>query len=159
MLVREMVHLWQEMYGKPSNNGYFNREWAEKMEAIGLIPTSTGVPGGKRTGQGLKHCIEPNGRFDNAFREMPESYIWPFRPATLENTNGRSYSEKVAYCCIGCGTKVWGKSGLGLVCECGTIFIDASGVRKAGVEEKVYLCLAERYGNDRERVNTAKEVL
>jgi len=37
MLVREMVHLWQEMHGQPPCNGYFNREWAEKMATIGLI--------------------------------------------------------------------------------------------------------------------------
>jgi SprT-like family len=36
-LVRQMVHLWQEMYGQPSGNGYYNREWAMKMEEISRI--------------------------------------------------------------------------------------------------------------------------
>ena len=63
-LVRQMVHLWQETYGQPSSKWYFNREWAEKMAGIGLIPSATGLPGGKRTGQGIKHYIEAEGRFE-----------------------------------------------------------------------------------------------
>ena len=49
-LVRQMVHLWQESYGQPSQKGYYNREWAKKMTEIGLIPSATGQPGGKHTG-------------------------------------------------------------------------------------------------------------
>ena len=147
MLVREMVHLWQEMHGRPSCNGYYNREWAEKMAMIGLTPSATGLPGGRRTGQGVQHYIEPNGRFAKAFREMPTTYLWPFRPAIFANKKRGGYSEKVAYRCIGCGAKVWGKGGLGLVCECGRIFVDATGEPKPGLEEKVYRLLAKQYGN------------
>ena len=49
-LVHEMVHVWQEHFGKPGRRAYHNREWAAKMEAIGLIPSHTGEPGGKKTG-------------------------------------------------------------------------------------------------------------
>jgi SprT-like family len=49
-LVHEMAHLWQHHFGKPTRNGYHNRQWAEKMEALGLMPSSTGAPGGARTG-------------------------------------------------------------------------------------------------------------
>ena len=48
-LVHEMVHHWQFCYGSPSGR-YHNREWADRMESIGLIPSTTGEPGGKRTG-------------------------------------------------------------------------------------------------------------
>jgi len=41
------------------------------------------------------------------------------------------------YSCPGCGTKVWGKGGLGLICECGGVFVDRSGRSKAGLVEKV----------------------
>ncbi len=39
ILVRVMVHLWQEWYGKSSSKGYYNRQWADKIEETGLIPT------------------------------------------------------------------------------------------------------------------------
>lgn len=50
-LVHEMVHAWQFHFGKPGRRGYHNKEWADKMEAIGLMPSSTGKPGGARTGE------------------------------------------------------------------------------------------------------------
>ena len=40
-LVHEMCHLWQWEFGKPSRNGYHNKEWAAKMKAVGLIPSHT----------------------------------------------------------------------------------------------------------------------
>ena len=50
------------------------------------------------------------------------------------------------YRCVGCGAKVWGKGGLGLVCECGKVFADEAGEIKEGLGEKVYRILAEQYG-------------
>jgi predicted SprT family Zn-dependent metalloprotease len=41
-LVHEQVHLWQHAFGKPSGRGYHNTEWAAKMKAVGLQPSSTG---------------------------------------------------------------------------------------------------------------------
>lgn len=146
-LVRQMVHLWQERYGRqPSSKWYFNREWAEKMASIGLLPSATGEPGGRDTGQGIKHYIEKGGRFERAFRKMPEAYLWPFRPAVLEGEKSHGYSVKVMYRCVGCGAKVWGKGGLGMVCECGHVFTDGSGESKEGLGEKVYRILAKLYG-------------
>ncbi len=49
-LVHEMCHLWQQHFGSPGRRGYHNKEWADKMEAIGLMPSDTHKPGGKRTG-------------------------------------------------------------------------------------------------------------
>ncbi len=146
ILVRQMVHLWQEIYGHPSGNGYYNREWAGKMEEIGLTPTSTGLPGGRRTGQGIKHYIEPGSRFAQVFEEMPPDYLWPFRPEAFEGNKRARYSEKEMYRCSGCGVKVWGKGGLGLVCECGRVFVDKSGEAKAGLVEKVCRDMIEECG-------------
>ncbi|MFH0784669.1 MAG: SprT-like domain-containing protein [Pseudomonadota bacterium] len=147
-LVRQMVHLWQEIHGhQTSSKWYFNREWAEKMAAIGLLPSATGKPGGKTTGRGIQHSIEDGGQFEQAFRKMPATYLWPFQPASIEGEKRGGYSEKVAYRCIGCGAKTWGKGGMGLVCECGRIFVDATGKPKLGLGEMVYRLLAEQYGN------------
>jgi predicted SprT family Zn-dependent metalloprotease len=49
-LVHEMCHLWQFAFGKPSRTCYHNKEWAHKMEDIGLMPSDTGEPGGARIG-------------------------------------------------------------------------------------------------------------
>jgi len=52
-LVHEMVHAWQRHFGQASRRGYHNRQWADKMEAIGLMPSSTGKPGGARVGEAI----------------------------------------------------------------------------------------------------------
>ncbi|MGA8259269.1 MAG: SprT-like domain-containing protein [Arenicellales bacterium] len=62
-LVHEQCHMWQQEYGRPSRSGYHNREWADKMECIGLMPSATGEPGGKRTGQCMSDYALPGGAF------------------------------------------------------------------------------------------------
>jgi hypothetical protein len=88
-------------------------KWAEKMAETGLMLSATGLPEGRRTGQGVKHFIEPEGRFSQAFSEMPQACLWPFSPAALEGKKKERYTEKVTYRCPGCGAKVWGKGGAG----------------------------------------------
>lgn len=65
-LAHEMVHLWQEHLGKPGRGRYHNDEWANKMESIGLMPSSTGQPGGKRTGDMMADYAITGGRFLSA---------------------------------------------------------------------------------------------
>ena len=65
-------------FGKPSRGGYHNKEWAEKMKEVGLIPSNTGLPGGKQTGQRMTHFFTKNGAFQKAFLKMPEEYMLPF---------------------------------------------------------------------------------
>lgn len=77
VLVHEMAHLWQHEYGKPSRNGYHNREWAAKMVEIGLIPSHTGEEGGKLTGQRISDYPKPGGKFLQAFSEVKNIKI-PF---------------------------------------------------------------------------------
>lgn len=62
-LVHEMAHLWQSHFGTPGRGRYHNGEWADKMEAIGLMPSSTGKPGGKRTGDSMADYAIEGGRF------------------------------------------------------------------------------------------------
>ena len=61
-LVHEMVHLWQYEFGNPSRAGYHNKEWANKMETVGLTPSNTGEEGGKKTGQQMSDYPAPNGK-------------------------------------------------------------------------------------------------
>ena len=69
-LVHEMCHLWQSAHGKDYKKGAHNKEWVRKMEAIGLIPSATGEPGGKQTGRNVTHYIEIGGPFDVACDEL-----------------------------------------------------------------------------------------
>lgn len=69
-LVHEMVHLWQHHFGKPGRGRYHNAEWADKMEAIGLMPSSTGQPGGARTGDLMADYAIEGGAFLRACKDL-----------------------------------------------------------------------------------------
>ena len=63
-LVHEMAHLWQHHFGNPGRGRYHNEEWSLKMQAIGLVPSSTGRPGGKTTGDHMSDYVFEGGPFD-----------------------------------------------------------------------------------------------
>lgn len=69
-LVHEMTHLWQSHFGKPSRACYHNTEWADKMESIGLMPSSNSRPGGKRVGQLMGDYVIPGGYFEQATADL-----------------------------------------------------------------------------------------
>lgn len=129
-LVHEIVHLWQFKFGKPSR-GYHNRQWANKMESLGLMPSNTGAPGGKRTGYAMTHYILPGGRFDavsetllaTGFRLTWQSnrFLTSHRgirvtaeldqdPQVLQSRN------KTKYTCTACGLNAWAKPATRLIC-------------------------------------------
>jgi len=72
-LVHEMVHLWQSHFGTPSRACYHNREWADKMQAIGLMPSSTGKLGGKKVGQHMSDYVISGGKFERVTNELRNS--------------------------------------------------------------------------------------
>lgn len=72
-IVHEMVHAWQFRFGQPGRRGYHNQEWAEKMESIGLMPSSTGQPGGKKTGEKMADYAMEGGLFLQACASLLES--------------------------------------------------------------------------------------
>ncbi len=117
-LAHEMAHLWQHHYGKPSRTRYHNKQWAAKMREIGLIPTATGEPGGKETGQKMTHLIEENGRFASAVQTLLAEH-----PAILYHDRSVSDAErrkkaasKTKYTCPSCGLNAWAKPEAPLVC-------------------------------------------
>jgi hypothetical protein len=124
-LVHEMVHLWQQEFGKPSRNGYHNREWADRMESVGLMPSTTGAPGGKRTGQSMTHYIIAGGPFDVAFGAMPRDCLLPWLSGAPVKASGPDPKDKnkVKYTCPGCAANVWGKPDLSIICgDCHVLF-------------------------------------
>lgn len=120
-LAHEMVHLWQAHYGKTSRRGYHNAEWGRAMEAIGLVPSSTGQPGGKRTGERVSHWIVKGGPFDQAADLL---LTGSFRvtwadldvPSSLAVGGDKNRSNRDKFRCPECGAQAWGKKGLNLRC-------------------------------------------
>ncbi|MEN8131703.1 MAG: SprT-like domain-containing protein [Pseudomonadota bacterium] len=85
-IVHELAHNWQHSFGKPSRSGYHNKEWAAKMESIGLMPSHNGLPGGKKTGQRMSDYPIPGGAFEQAakaFIKRSKGLPWIDRFAAL----------------------------------------------------------------------------
>ena len=134
-LAHEMTHLWQHHFGEPSRKGYHDRQWAAKMREIGLIPTATGKPGGKETGQSVSHLIEENGRYARAAAKFLGEH-----PAILyQDRSGddairkKKAASKTKYTCPICELNAWAKPNALLVCgDCQEIMLaqNVSAVRK-----------------------------
>ena len=62
-LVHEMVHVWQHHFGNPGRGSYHNREWGDKMESLGLMPSRTGKEGGSKTGEYMLDYPIAGGKF------------------------------------------------------------------------------------------------
>lgn len=139
-LVHEMCHQWRRHQPDRSRKGYHDHVWSSKMELIGLMPSDTGKPGGRRVGQHMADYVINGGPFERAFHAMPTAYSLPWvsegpsappqRPRgsrvkgdDAEIAPGGEAGEgevrdrsKVKYTCQGCGINVWGKEGLAVAC-------------------------------------------
>jgi hypothetical protein len=107
-LVHDMVHLWQEVSGKPSKNGYHNKQWSHKMIEVGLIPSDDGTPGGKMTGSSMTHYIEKGGEFHKMARSFLKLENFNFF-VELPGIKKERPKSKVKFTCPNCGANIWGK--------------------------------------------------
>jgi len=115
-LVHEMIHLQQAYFGTPSRKSYHNSQWANFMEAVGLMPSSTGEPRGERVGQHMSHYIIPDGKFDQACKALLGngfrlSWADKFGSARVKAPTGR-----VKYTCESCHINAWAKQNIELIC-------------------------------------------
>jgi hypothetical protein len=117
----QMVHIWQYVVGNSySKRGYHNKEWAAKMKAVGLQPSSTGMAGGKETGQRVSHYIIPDGPFTRSFATLAATgWGLNLQSASRPGAKG-STNSKTKFTCAGCGQNAWGKPDLAITCTpCG----------------------------------------
>lgn len=116
-LVHEMVHHEQQCFGTPSK-GSHNKEWAEMMDVVGLTPTSTGKPGGKRTGRSVTHMIVKDGPFAKACAKLLKKKGIALNLAAAPAARGPRKKDlsKVKHTCAECGTNIWGKQGITVSC-------------------------------------------
>lgn len=123
--VHELCHMYMEEVGKAGKRGYHNKAWASLMESIGLIPSSTGGPGGKKTGYSMTHYIDENGRFfqitndfiNNGFKfDLIDSSSNEIKKEDekVVNSSSSKNGKRIKYKCL-C-SQVWGKSNLQLIC-------------------------------------------
>jgi predicted RNA-binding Zn-ribbon protein involved in translation (DUF1610 family) len=125
-LVHEMVHVWQQEHGRPGRGRYHNREWAKKMHSIGLMPSSTGKPGGAVTGDRVSHHILPNGAFAATCQRFLGRYrlLWETAPAgerqgegDSSGVTGAGIQTRTKFSCPNCGLNVWAKPGALIDCH------------------------------------------
>jgi hypothetical protein len=123
-LVHEMVHVWQECFGKPPRKAYHDKQWAAKMEEVGLMPSTTGEPGGKRTGQRVTHYIVAGGPYASAYARLRQrGYVlgWQSAPNGASGAAAKRAS-KSKFTCPDCGLNAWAKEDAKLACgECGEV--------------------------------------
>jgi predicted SprT family Zn-dependent metalloprotease len=125
-LVHEMMHCWQHVFGEPSKRGYHNKEWAAKMKAVGLQPSSTGAVGGRETGQRMSHYIIPDGPFAQAFAKLAATG-WKLNLQSAHRAGDKKGpNSKVKFTCSACGQNAWGKLDLAIICKpCGIEMLSA----------------------------------
>jgi hypothetical protein len=156
-LAHEASHLWQFHFGKPGRGRYHNLEWAAKMESIGLMPSDTGKPGGKKTGDHMQDYVIQGGRFDLACQELMATGFgitwldrYPAASAAMQQTLGgeaagqrlavlglatppptRPFRTKYSHRC-GAGTaNLWGRAGLEILCgQCGEKYAPVGATEK-----------------------------
>ena len=130
-LVHEMVHVWQQENGKPGRGRYHNREWAFKMCSIGLMPSSTGKPGGMVTGETVSHYILEGGQFAVACGAFLKGFRLSWESAGIRASraggngsdvegasrdgsessepSGETKQTRTKFTCPNCGLNVWAK--------------------------------------------------
>ncbi|WP_128094885.1 SprT-like domain-containing protein [Brucella pituitosa] len=124
-LAHEMAHLWQHHFGKPSRAGYHNKEWAAKMQEIGLHPSDTSQPGGKGNRAVMQplHCrgrsLCPRlcraGGAARLYRPLCRALGRCRRPEGAQGEIG----QQDRYTCPSCELNAWAKPGVRLICgEC-----------------------------------------
>jgi hypothetical protein len=124
-LAHEMVHHWQEHFGKPPRSGYHNHEWAAKMISIGLMPSDTGAVGGKQTGYHMSDYIIEGGPFARSFERL-EATGWrlawgdgegAWGDGGGEGSEGEGAVEKpkkrVTFICSVCGRQAQAPASMG----------------------------------------------
>jgi hypothetical protein len=144
-LVHEQVHCWQHEQGSPGRRGYHNEEWAAKMEEIGLMPSDTRAPGGKRVGYKVSHYIIDGGAFDRAFAAMPKDLTLPFLcfdGIPGKGKGAKRAASKVKFSCPDCGANAWGKPSLRLSCGGCDVAMVAEGATDGDVDADAELTAA-----------------
>jgi hypothetical protein len=89
------------------------------MLAIGLMPSDTGAPGGKQTGQQMSHYIIEGGPFDlaaNALLAQGFHLNWQSADPAGQAVKTAKERSKTKFTCPSCGQRAWAKPDAALMC-------------------------------------------
>jgi predicted SprT family Zn-dependent metalloprotease len=85
-IVHQQSHLYQCKKGDASRPTYHNKEWARLMKDRGLMPSSTGLPGGLEIGQKMGEYIDYEGSFlRHSVDLIKQDNIFPITNKNSEN--------------------------------------------------------------------------
>ena len=116
-LVHEMVHCWQQEHGANiPEKPWHNREWAAKMMDVGLMPSGTGHPGGKKTGAKISHFILDNGLFQEVAPQFLAKHGSITFHGVLEEIPRVQQEKKYKFFCLKCPQKAWAYEDASLLC-------------------------------------------
>ncbi|WP_323114872.1 hypothetical protein [Pseudomonas guariconensis] len=120
-LAHQACHQYRQHAGQPPRRAYHDQVWADKMVEIGLQPSSTGLPGGRMTGQKVSHYLVENGGMSLLIRELLDHGLDITLAAAVGPGGGRRGARKQAwartkYTCAGCKKSVLGGDQYNLVC-------------------------------------------
>ena len=120
-LVHEMCHLEVfESKSKKRTTGYHCRKWVALMESIGLIPSNTGQPGGRKTGYQMTHYVQDGGAFDRVTKRLLDggfTLTWGAGHQLTTSAKSKNASKgKDKYVCPVCGVTAWAAPSRNLVC-------------------------------------------
>ncbi len=131
-LVHEMVHLgqaiYQEIFGRHSPRGYHNKAFAKSMIAVGLMPSTTGKPGGKLTGVSMSDYVIEGEVFACTYERFIQSgheIRWSSKNGGIkikEKERDQKRRSKTKYACAVCGLNAWAKPEIKIACvECAAL--------------------------------------
>jgi len=86
------------------------------MESIGLMPSSTHAPDGKRIGQNMGHYIIDGGAFDVVANELLSSGFKIDWSSFLVKKESSKKKNKIKYTCPECNQNAWAKPCAKLAC-------------------------------------------
>lgn len=123
-LAHEMTHQWQSHCGTSPRKAYHDKQWAQKMESIGLMPSDTGQVGCKKTGQSMTHYIIAGGLFEQVCASLLSDgfkLAWGEIGLNLDGDQtakggGSNKSTRAKFTCPNCQANAWGKPTLHLIC-------------------------------------------
>ena len=91
-----------------------------------MIPSTTGEPGGKETGQSVTHYIQPGGAYAKAWAKLKATGFQLHWQSAPEGQQAKAKkASKTKYTCPECGQHAWGKPDSLLIC--GDCYEDGEG--------------------------------
>ncbi len=138
-IAHEMAHVKHHYIGpknrngKPVRGGYHNTDWGDIMRSIGLEPSSTGKPGGDKTGYQMMEYIIEGGPFDRVVTELLASGFklnWGDNIAPRDDVSAADVftgtavvpatparaKNRIKYTCPDCKLNAWAKPKASLMC-------------------------------------------